>query len=393
MEDDVTEMVLKKFAQKLADSEKRVRDRAVKKFRQWLMLQTQKGALINEDDMMKIWKALFFCMWMSDKPLVQEGLSENLSGFMHAIKGDDNVMLFLKCALLTIGSEWAKIDKYRFEKFQMLVRRLIRQAFVWLKNKNWDAEAIENFVDVLKVTVVNVEQPHLSVIPIGLKTHVSDLYCEEIAKIGGETLSSEQVFSLIKPYGEALQECEDSRLSNAIMKRVFEYLMRQSDVGLKHEAQAATGVELDEGMEEEENEEESEEEDDDLPTSGVLDPRAGRVDVALPQLPLDFHQCSDWLFELGAQKSVTQKNRELIYDLAKKFEVISKGDFPIPCLQVPPPKLLDERVPRSEVLKALKRAQKMELNLQKESRVEKLEFSNGKIMKRGKRSSKRRRVR
>merc|ERR1719429_1035925 len=33
-------------------------------------------------EMMRLWKGLYYCFWMSDKPLVQEDLAENISSFV-----------------------------------------------------------------------------------------------------------------------------------------------------------------------------------------------------------------------------------------------------------------------------------------------------------------------
>ena len=34
-------------------------------------------------DMLRLWKGLHYCFWMSDKPLVQEELAENISNIVH----------------------------------------------------------------------------------------------------------------------------------------------------------------------------------------------------------------------------------------------------------------------------------------------------------------------
>lgn len=63
-----------RFARRLADNDKAVRDKAVKKLRTWL--HKQHG--LSELDNCKLWRGLFFCMWMSDKPLVQEELADQI---------------------------------------------------------------------------------------------------------------------------------------------------------------------------------------------------------------------------------------------------------------------------------------------------------------------------
>uniref|UniRef100_A0A8C2N0Q8 Uncharacterized protein n=1 Tax=Cricetulus griseus TaxID=10029 RepID=A0A8C2N0Q8_CRIGR len=60
------------FAQRLASSEKGVRDRAVRKLRQYLSARTQSDTGgFSQEELLKIWKGLFYCMWVQDEPLLQ----------------------------------------------------------------------------------------------------------------------------------------------------------------------------------------------------------------------------------------------------------------------------------------------------------------------------------
>ena len=74
----------------------------------------------TEADFMRLWKGLFYCMWMSDKPLTQEELAEALSKIVHCFKTRDVVLLYTSCVLKTLGIEWFGIDQYRLDKFCMV---------------------------------------------------------------------------------------------------------------------------------------------------------------------------------------------------------------------------------------------------------------------------------
>ena len=60
-----------KFGQALASNNKETRDKAVRALERYL--QTARD--IEELDLRKIWKALFYCFWQSDKPKIQRDLS------------------------------------------------------------------------------------------------------------------------------------------------------------------------------------------------------------------------------------------------------------------------------------------------------------------------------
>lgn len=69
---------------------------------------------------MRLWKGLFYCMWMSDKPLIQEELAESLSNIVHCFDSMEIVLLYTKCTLKTLAIEWFGIDQFRLDKFQMV---------------------------------------------------------------------------------------------------------------------------------------------------------------------------------------------------------------------------------------------------------------------------------
>ena len=43
-------------------------------------------SLFNKSEMLRLWKGLHYCFWMSDKPLVQEELAEKIASIMHCFK-------------------------------------------------------------------------------------------------------------------------------------------------------------------------------------------------------------------------------------------------------------------------------------------------------------------
>lgn len=50
----------------------------------------------NEEELLRIWKGLYYCMWMSDKMIVQEDLADKLSEMMHCFKTPEQGKVELK---------------------------------------------------------------------------------------------------------------------------------------------------------------------------------------------------------------------------------------------------------------------------------------------------------
>lgn len=68
---------------------------------------------------MRIWKGLFYAMWMSDKPLIQEECAENIASLIHSTTPESS-LCFFKCGFVVLGTEWFGIDRWRLDKFLMV---------------------------------------------------------------------------------------------------------------------------------------------------------------------------------------------------------------------------------------------------------------------------------
>uniref|UniRef100_A0A2D4LSF1 Uncharacterized protein n=1 Tax=Micrurus spixii TaxID=129469 RepID=A0A2D4LSF1_9SAUR len=175
------------FAQRLASNEKRIRDRALKKLRGYMTLRTQSlEGCFSQEELLKIWKGLFYCMWMQDKPLLQEELSNNISQLIHLIKNMDTRHLFIQTFWQTVNREWNGLDRLRLDKFYMLIRMMLRQSFEVLKRNEWNESLIERFLNMLIMEVMHPD----SHAPIGIKLHFIDIYLEELATVGAKEVSS-----------------------------------------------------------------------------------------------------------------------------------------------------------------------------------------------------------
>lgn len=62
-------------------------------------------------------------MWMSDKPLVQEELTEDLGSLIHCFPDIKVGVQFYRNFLETMCLEWFGIDQWRIDKFMMVSNR------------------------------------------------------------------------------------------------------------------------------------------------------------------------------------------------------------------------------------------------------------------------------
>jgi hypothetical protein len=169
-------------------------------------------------------------------------------------------------------------------------------------------------------------------------------------------------------FGNMVSGKED-RLRDHVAERIFHHLIRQSDPGIEWAVQEEMGdadlngdEDLEEDMEEEDGEEVME---DDL----AVDPRAGGVDVTLPQIQVDYQGLAKLLFDLGSGTDVRKANRELLYKLSKNFKDVTQEVFPLA-----PDLDLDQEIEKISVKKAAKRLKKFNEDYQKKNLENKIAF-------------------
>lgn len=389
-----------KFARLLASKDKVIRDRVLKNLRKWLTVRSQSTFAFTESDFIRLWKGLFYCMWMSDKPLIQEELAESLSKIVHCFKTKDVVLLYTACALKTLGIEWFGIDQYRLDKFCMLVRRIIRQTFEKCKEQSWDIKWIKGFAEILEKLFKDPK------ICLGFNMHITDLFLEELSKVSDGNLPEDVITELVKPFVEFLIPMDDERRIKFIMRNIFRHLIFQSDVGLdymeKFQAWRNAGfpagsidamekVEL--SSDEEASDHETGKSKEERSTSregetkqvqGIekpLDPRAGRVNVELPQIPFNAKDIAALLDQYKFHPSSTTKSRRQLRRLIKEFTELSQDKMPLGVKEIIlPDKSKKGMDSKSAAIRLLKFEQQLYSNKPHKKRKRK---KNGQFMEEG----------
>jgi ribosomal RNA-processing protein 1 len=138
----------------------------------WETIEPKKVRL-DEMELAKLYKGLFYCYWMSDKPIVQQHLAQELADLCLIIRpapsSDDDPLLdqvfttqtalsFWKQFWIALGSEWQGVDKHRLDKYLLLMRRFVEVAFKILQRAHWHPKAIELWSEILKETVFKYVQ-------------------------------------------------------------------------------------------------------------------------------------------------------------------------------------------------------------------------------------------
>ncbi|KAF1457048.1 hypothetical protein FQV21_0014307, partial [Spheniscus demersus] len=292
----------------------------------------------SQEELLKIWKGLFYCMWMQDKPLLQEELADNISQLIHVIQNTEARNLFIQTFWQTMNREWNGIDSLRLDKYYMLMRMILRQSFEVLKRNEWDESLIELFLQLLMKEVMDPD----SNAPTGIKLHFIDIYLDELAKVGAKELTADQNLKFIDPFCKIAAKSKDRCVLHAVATGIFEIIVDQSPYAIE-DLMKELGSNSDEEDVSEEDKQENEE---------VLKTKADRYlsrksaqssektedvyenadDGIGTVLQFDYKAVADKLFELASKKNTRSLNRKRLYKLVKNFQIpypsSSTGIFP-----------------------------------------------------------------
>nr|XP_033712062.1 ribosomal RNA processing protein 1 homolog A isoform X1 [Tursiops truncatus] len=309
------------LAQRLAGNEQVTRDRAVRKLRKYIVARTQRAeGGFTHDELLKVWKGLFYCMWMQDKPLLQEELGRTISQLIHAFQTTEAQHLFLQTFWQTMNREWMGIDRLRLDKFYMLMRMVLHESLKALKTRGWDERQTEQLLELLMTEILHPD----SQAPNGVKSHFIEIFLEELTKVGAHELTADQNLRLIGPFCTVAAQTQDPLVLHNITRGVFEAIVEQAPLAIEDLLKEL-----------------AEERDGDTPSR---EPPEGSVSGAEPDpgkeqwgdddeedsagtvLQFDYEAVANRLFEMASRRDTPPQNRKRLYKVIRKLQALSEGE-------------------------------------------------------------------
>lgn len=171
---------------------------------------------------MKLWKALFYCVWYSDKVAIQQELIFAISRLTRSIgrttKGEaaDSLarrLLFLRTFFLTMFREWMGLDHHRIDKYLSLIRRMTHECLVILREFKWEERAVAGVAELFR-------DPILCNQPNGVRYHVTDVLVDEIAAAIPD-VTTPQLQRLLAPFYTQCIKTDDRFLFERVCKEVM----------------------------------------------------------------------------------------------------------------------------------------------------------------------------
>uniref|UniRef100_A0A914DWX8 Uncharacterized protein n=1 Tax=Acrobeloides nanus TaxID=290746 RepID=A0A914DWX8_9BILA len=296
---------------------------------------------------------------MQDKMILQEEMADNICGLIYLFKSEDQSIGFLRSLLFTLSKEWPLIDRWRMDKFLLLVRRLFRTIFCHMRDLNWDDQLIQKYIAFFKDTTITAS----SKICDSLKSHCASVYLDELDYAGG--LSESQTIEFLRPYAEVLKTSISDYLFRAVCEEVFDLILQQfseelfesnyEEIGETNEG-SAPERENDDDMEDESRH--SDDEDESRESSEVAKNRDKT------SIMFDHAKIAEMLFDVGKHPAVNARRRKRIYALMQKFETAAKGLDPAPVAQI---EKIKKSLPKDEIVLAADKLLSMEVKQRKDT--------------------------
>lgn len=332
-----------KIINALASNDLSQRTKQLKKLRRWLSIRSNSSFPFNEEDFLRIWKGLYYMMWMSDKPMVQEELAEDLGKLIECFSDVKTGVQFFGAFLKTMCREWFGVDQWRMDKFLMLIRRMLRYMFRALKKDNWSAASVKEFNNHILDTILAENASN------GITMHFLDVFFEELAKVSDGELTAKSVGQFVKPFVKFMAIQSDFKILGHCRNRIFNHLLYQSELGReysdKYNAWKEMGfpTESIDDLEKADDVSDVEEENNEHQGPKHLDPRAGNVDVFVPLLPLDGKYVVKEIESLLYKEETSTRSRKMLKDILEKFQIYQTGKFPLGIHNMPRPHLKSEK--------------------------------------------------
>ncbi|KAG8168611.1 hypothetical protein KVR01_001360 [Diaporthe batatas] len=202
------------FIKNLASSDRKTRTAALESLRTFLSAKHISSSL-STLDILKLWKGLFYALWMCDRPLPQQALCQDLADLVWVLP-PTAVVPWLRGFWATMAREWTTgIDVLRMEKFLLLVRRMLASSLAWMQlqepakktararkrqldgsverqSPRFDDKKVEQMLGLLadwpfrpdEESRKEEEEDGLmpKIVPVGLKLHTLDIWVDEAEK-------------------------------------------------------------------------------------------------------------------------------------------------------------------------------------------------------------------
>ncbi|TQN73119.1 Ribosomal RNA-processing protein 1-like protein [Colletotrichum shisoi] len=243
------------FIRNLASSDRKLRTQALSSLQTFLGSHRSLARL----DALKLWKGLFYAMWMCDRPVPQQNLAAELAALTSCVRADD-VPVWLAAFWETMAAQWTDIDVLRMEKFLLLVRRTFAAGLQWVRDGAYADDRADALLAVYAEFPFELEGD-LRKVPVGMRLHGVDVWVDELERLGMLDADAEgadkavafakRLSQIVEPLKRSPVKTVRAKVAEAIEDERLPWTERKAD----DEVADATATGADGAMDEDDDEE------------------------------------------------------------------------------------------------------------------------------------------
>jgi len=181
-------------------------------------------------DYMKLWKGLYFGMWMSDKRPVQQELAVNMA-LLHNDIPREKQTVWLDAFWETMEEAWENLDTHRMSKFLLFTRIVVAEAFKAFRVHGWELEELRSAARTFtRATAAAASGAGPNVHSLGLLLQFVRMFWDELKPQleHSPQASPAALMELVEPFC-ALAE---RSYSAALVKQIHEHMLRKAPAQL-----------------------------------------------------------------------------------------------------------------------------------------------------------------
>eukprot|EP00250_Pteridium_aquilinum_P005973 c15979_g1_i1 orf=302-2401(+) len=209
--DDTYTQARVKLERNLASPDKAKREKAMSLLCLWLTSQKE----IKEEELLGIWKGLFYCLWHAEKLAAHADMIDRLAHLMERLDVDLSLQFF-KVFLTALRREWGSIDKDCPDSFHLLLRQYFFHMFAILQKREWDVEVVKKFMDALVERALLAQD---GVMADDVNLGITDNFLHELKHY--LPIAEGTFEALLEPFWMALAKGCNKMVAERISEKVF----------------------------------------------------------------------------------------------------------------------------------------------------------------------------
>lgn len=190
-------------------------------------LLSHKAEDFEHEDFFKLWVVLFFALWNADGPQASQQLSLRFSKLLYKVP-KMCIGVWMDAFWFSIQKEWNKLDKYRVEKFQLLIRLFLTETFILLQQNQWDTKMIQLATSSWVYGPINGVQ---TTNVVGVVYQLIDVFMEVLRPIveNDKNFTASALFLLINDFILALVKGNHSGVAEKVHMQIIRKLKPENE--------------------------------------------------------------------------------------------------------------------------------------------------------------------